>query len=204
MNSYELLRPDGAGTGIWACGECHKPHVVAWRANKPVADLNKKAAEECCAPRLCHYCGRPTEQDWSGQFEWAHAGCVPKYEPPPPHPSMANPFARLLYEKMSAISQDFWCAGWMWGNEFALWEILHGDRHEYGAGVVTYEDLEELRVLSEHANGWIWTGRGREHTPQLVTFAHWKALFAEASKLAGQDSPAQQDWTDLVWPGANE
>ena len=52
MNSYELLRP--AGTGIWACGECHKPHVVAWRANKPVADLNKKAAEECCAPRLCH------------------------------------------------------------------------------------------------------------------------------------------------------
>ena len=65
MNSHELLRPPGAGTGIWACGECHKPHVVAWRANKAVADLNKKAAEECCALRLCHYGGRPTERDWS-------------------------------------------------------------------------------------------------------------------------------------------
>jgi len=34
MNSYELLRlaGAGAGTGIWACGECHKPHVVAWGA----------------------------------------------------------------------------------------------------------------------------------------------------------------------------
>jgi ribosomal protein L37AE/L43A len=32
MNSYELLKPAGAGTGIWACGECHKPHVGAWRA----------------------------------------------------------------------------------------------------------------------------------------------------------------------------
>jgi hypothetical protein len=50
---------------------------------------------------------------------------------------MASPFARLLYKKMSAVSQDFWYAGWLRGNEFALWEILHGDRHDYGAGVVT-------------------------------------------------------------------
>ncbi len=78
------------------------------------------------------------------------------------------------------------------------------NRHEYGAGVVTYEDLEELRVLSEHANGWIWTGHGREHTPQLVTFAQWKAFFAEASKLGREASPGQRDWTDLEGPGANQ
>jgi hypothetical protein len=72
-----------ADTGIWACGECHKPHVVAWRANKLVTDLNKKGAEEeCCAPRHCPYCGRRTERDESGQFHWADAGCVPKHEPP--------------------------------------------------------------------------------------------------------------------------
>lgn len=204
MNSYELLRPDGTGTGVWACGECHKPHVVAWRANKPVADLNKKAAEECCAPHHCRYCGRPTERDSSGQFSWVHAWCVPKYEPRPPHPTMANPFARLLYHKMSAISKACWCAGWMLGNEYALWEILRGDRHEYGAGVVAFEDLEELRVLSEHAHGWIWTRRATEYTPQLVTFAQWQALFAEASKLAGRASPAQRDWSDLEWPGGNQ
>ena len=204
MNSYELLRPDGTGTGVWACGKCQKPHVVAWRANKPVAESNKKAADGCCAPRNCHYCGQPTERDWSGQFQWAHDGCVPKYEPPPPHPSMASPFARLLYEKMSAISEDMWCAGWLSGNEYALWRILHSDSHEYGLGLVAYADLEELRVLSEHANGWIWTGRGMEHTPQLVPFAQWHALFAEASKASGQASAEQRDWIDLELPGEDQ
>ena len=95
-------------------------HLIAWRADKPVADLNKKAADECCAPRNCHYCGQPTERDWSRQYQRVHDSCATKYEPPPPHPSMANPFARLLYEKMSAISGDVWCAGWLWGNEHAL------------------------------------------------------------------------------------
>lgn len=197
MNSYEHFRPDGTSTGVWACGECHKPHVVAWRANKPVADLNKKAAGDCCAPRHCPYCAQPTERDSNGQFQWAHAGCLPKYEPPPPHPSMANPFARLLYEKMSAISEDCWCAGWLSGNEYTLWEILHGDRHEYGRAAVSYEDLEELWVLSQQANGWIWTGHGRQYTPQLVTFAQWRVLFAEARKVARQASPGKPNWTDL-------
>ncbi len=197
MNSYELLRPEGTGSGVWACGECHKPHMVAWRANKPVADFNREAAEECCALRNCRYCGRPTERDWDGQFQWAHVGCVPKYEPPPPHPSMANPFARLLYKKMSDISEECWRAGWMSGNEYALWAILHGDRHAYGAGNVAYEDLEELSILSEHAYGWIWTGPARAYTPQLVTFAQWDALFAEASNMADKAAPEQRDWTDL-------
>jgi hypothetical protein len=152
----------------------------------------------------CHYCGQPTERDSSGQFRWAHDGCVPKYEPPPPHPSMANPFARLLYEKMSAISEDIWRAGWLSGNEYALWENLQGDQHDYGPGAVAHEDLDELRVLSQHAKGWIWTGRGREHTPQLVTFAQWDALFAEASKAAGEAGAEQRDWTDLELPEESE
>jgi hypothetical protein len=53
-----------------------------------------------------------------------------------------------------------------------------------------------LRVLSEHANGWIWTGPAREYTPQLVTFVEWHALFAEASKVADQAGP-EWDWADL-------
>jgi hypothetical protein len=69
---------------------------------------------------------------------------------------------------------------------------------------VAHEDLDELRVLSQHAKGWIWTGRGREHTPQLVTFAQWDALFAEASKAAGEAGAEQRDWTDLELPEESE
>jgi hypothetical protein len=119
---------------------------------------------------------------WGGQFRREHEECIPRYEPVPPHPSMTNPYARLLYQKMSAISEDSWCAGWLSGNEYALWEILHGDRHEYGWGDVRYEDLEELRILSEHARGWIWTGPDKEYTPQLVTLEEWESIRAEWGK----------------------
>jgi hypothetical protein len=51
---------------------------------------------------------------------------------------MTNPFARLLYQKMSAIREDFWAAVWWTGNEYALWEILSGDRHDYRGAVVDY------------------------------------------------------------------
>jgi Zn-finger protein len=43
MNSYEVLRPDGAGTDIWACGDCHKPHVVAGHANPTQTDWDELA-----------------------------------------------------------------------------------------------------------------------------------------------------------------
>ena len=182
MNSYELLRPDGTGTGIWSCGECHKPHLVATLAGQPASDSNRRFAEECCAPRNCRYCGQITDRDWSGQFRREHEECVPKYAPVPQHRSMTNPYARLLYQKMSDISEDSWCAGWLSGNEYALWEILHGARHEYGWGDVRYEDLEELRILSDHARGWIWTGSDKEYTPQLVTLVEWESIRAEWGK----------------------
>jgi hypothetical protein len=69
---------------------------------------------------------------------------------------------------------------------------------------VAYEDLDELRILSHQASGWIWTGRGREHTPQLVTFAQWRALFAEASRAASHAHSERRDWTGLELPGESQ
>ena len=123
-----------------------------------MSHMNRESAEKCCVPRNCQYCGEQTDRDLFGEYRWAHEKCVPKYEPAPLHPSMANPFVRLLYQKMSAISEDCWAAGWMTGNEYALWDALHGDSHRYGWSHISYEELEELRVLSELAGGWISTG----------------------------------------------
>jgi hypothetical protein len=43
MNSCELLRPGGAGTGVWACGERHKFNVVAGQANPTQTDWDELA-----------------------------------------------------------------------------------------------------------------------------------------------------------------
>jgi hypothetical protein len=94
---------------------------------------------------------------------------------------------------MSAISQDCWAAGWMMGNEYALWDALHGDSHRYGWSHISYEELEELRVLSELAGGWIWTGPPRTYTPPLVSFAVWKSIFESVD-----ESPADEIRLDLL------
>jgi hypothetical protein len=183
MNSYELLKPDAGGSGVWSCGECHKVHSGATQAGKPASDSNKTSAARCCAPRNCTYCGKTTERDQNGQFQWAHEECMPKHEPVASHSSMANPYARLLYKKMSDISENCHFAGWISDNEYSLWEIFHGDRPGYGWGSLSHEDLEELQVLSKHAEGWIWTGPAEEHTPQLVTFAQWESIRAARGKV---------------------
>jgi hypothetical protein len=164
----------------------------------PASDTNRESAARCCVPRDCRYCGRPTEKDVFGDYDWAHEGCIPKLEPEPAHPSMANPYARLLYQKMSAISEDCWCAGWTTGNEYALWELVHSENHDYGWCSVSEQDVEELRVLSEHAGGWIWTGPAHEFTPQLLPFDAWRARLEEHNSTAddirgeGDDSLGSQ------------
>lgn len=174
------MRPDLTGTGVWACGACDKVHHLgSRRADERASNTNREYAEKCCMLRTCLFCGEVTDRGPSGQYDCSHEKCIPKYEPKPPHPSMAKPFARLLYQKMSAISEDYWAACWISRNEFRLWEALQGATHRYGMSEIPGSDLDELRVLSEAAGGWIWT-ENSEQTEQLVLLEVWKSLFEGA------------------------
>ncbi len=175
MNSYPLLRPDGTASGVWACGACHRAHAQT-HGIAPVSDANHDRAERCCVPRECRICGGPTARDVLGDYPSVHDTCLPP--PRPLHLSMADPWARLLYRRMSDISEDGYAAGWRIGNEYALWRMLQGGDRRYGQIVVSSEDLDELRLLSEHAHGWIWTDRHGTDEPQLVSFATWRDLMA--------------------------
>jgi hypothetical protein len=175
MDIYQLWRPDGSPSGAWACGACHRVHAQSF-GRLPNSDDNRHRAERCCAPQSCRYCGKATAPDVLGDSSTYHLECLPA--PDPPHPSLANPWARLLYRRMSDISEDGWAAGWLLGNEFALWDAVHGGRRSYGQHVLSDEEIEELRVLSEAAQGWILTGHADEHAPQLVSFERWSAVLA--------------------------
>ena len=98
------------------------------------------------------------------------------------HPSLANPYARLLYRRMSDISEECWAAGWELGNEYALWHMLQGEPRAYGQKEVSSEDLEDLQVLSRHANGWIWSGGAGGFEPQLVGFDEWSRLLGNQAQ----------------------
>jgi hypothetical protein len=181
MNPYQLQRPTGEPSGVWACGQCGAIHFFAYMNRQPISETNRLGAEQCCAPRNCQWCGKPTEPGPYGQYPWAHPDCPPTYVPPPPHPSMSDPFARLLYEKMSSICEDRWAAGWLEGHEFEIWDALHGRCHPESTIALSPEEAEELRVLSRQAQGWIWCGGVGQHTPQLVPFDRWEELYPTRS-----------------------
>lgn len=102
--------------------------------------------------------------------------------------------AEALYELMTDISEDNYCAGWMSGLEFTLWSfVLGGVRIEcWGTDSVEVAQLDALRRLSEECGGWwIWVdyeelGTVRDHRPpewaddcgpRFLTLAEWEATY---------------------------
>lgn len=95
---------------------------------------------------------------------------------------------RALYALMAAVSEECYCAGWMMGNEFALWRILidpTGNR-QYGQSEVTGEQVADMRVLSDRIGGWIgWYDDGdepglpsEEWGPRFIPRERWDEMYA--------------------------
>lgn len=82
---------------------------------------------------------------------------------------------RELYETMSAISEDCYCAQWMLGLEHAIWGALQDGDRRYGMGEMDAERLERCRELSHELGGWIiWVDD--DEVPGLP-LAEWGARF---------------------------
>ncbi len=86
----------------------------------------------------------------------------------------AGPEARLLARLMSDLSEDYWCAGWLVGCEYALWADLTGHPvagHEPWG--ISQSEREELQVLHGLARGWIvWSEEERGEV--YLSTAEWQ------------------------------
>lgn len=96
-----------------------------------------------------------------------------------------TPLQRALYELMSEISEDCWCAGWMMGNEYSLWDaIVTGDR-TYGMGFMEEGLLASCKALSDQVGGWIeWRDDEQglpagEWGPYFIAMPDWLEKFAK-------------------------
>lgn len=62
-----------------------------------------------------------------------------------------------LLALMTGISEEYYCAGWMIGLEYACYAASKEGSIDYGMGVITERQAILLRLLSEEAGGWwIW------------------------------------------------
>lgn len=81
-----------------------------------------------------------------------------------------------LYELMSDISEDCYCAGWMHGNEFRLWDAITDpdDDRRYGMGEIEPQQVQRLKELSQLSGGW-WRWDETEG-PQFVVLERWEGI----------------------------
>jgi hypothetical protein len=93
---------------------------------------------------------------------------------------------RALYALMSDISEDCWCAGWMMGTEYVLWDMAANPAGslDWGQSTVDPRQLADLREMSQEIGGWIvWWDDAHdallppdEWGPRVVTFDEWDAI----------------------------
>lgn len=96
---------------------------------------------------------------------------------------------RQLHDRMSALSEDRYCAGWIVDNEYALWRELQAP---YCLACGGPEELRELRRLSQSLGGWIvWVCEPsvtEYRGPAFVPMAAWLPEFerdeAERARVA--------------------
>jgi hypothetical protein len=84
---------------------------------------------------------------------------------------------RMLADFMSELSEEAYCAGWMDGLEFALWEALTEERASYGRLEFDETQVNRLRALSSSCGGWIVFEDIGEET--WIPLRDWTSRFAE-------------------------
>ena len=90
----------------------------------------------------------------------------------------------LLLHRMHDISEDFWCAGWIGGLEYDLWDFVVGKTETYGTYVrSSLDDLdrEHLKQLAEDAGGWYYYSFEPGHGEQFIAMDEWLKMYEGAN-----------------------
>lgn len=111
-----------------------------------------------------------------------------------------NDKQRELYETMSNISENCYCAGWIIGNEYEIWQDLQTGNRHYGLAEIDSDALEKCRRLSQELGGWIvWCDADDEPNlpieewgPRFVPMAHWMEMVKANTYLSvGEADPVE-------------
>jgi len=91
--------------------------------------------------------------------------------------SIRRSLRKRLLSLMREISEDHYCAGWMGGLEYSLWQAVlqHPQPYEFGFGPIAEENVAELKDLAEELQEWaVWDDETRE---KLIPLEDWRQIF---------------------------
>jgi hypothetical protein len=104
---------------------------------------------------------------------------------------------RALYQLMSDISEACYCAGWMSGNEYTLWEMVSNPSasRNYGMDEVDATDLADLREMAAESGGWIrWRD---DEEDQTLPSTEWGPVFTPMADWLPMYERRMVQWTKL-------
>lgn len=87
-----------------------------------------------------------------------------------------------LLGMIKGISEWSWCAGWMSGIEYQLWDAKPGQR--IGQETLTERQATLLRLLSEECDGWWYWDKGAG--PKFVRLDKWREKVAALAVPNGE------------------
>jgi hypothetical protein len=203
-NPIPLADPQGV-IYAYACGVCHhvraNSHFIGPHDPERVDRMAKSYEDDAARCCTCQRCGNVLTT--KERAVWASGNCdacrpivekeraeaVAQHET---EEEVANkrkakaleaakdvPAAQLLALRMSELSEEHYCAGWLHGLEYSLWAMLQGGNRLFGLGEVSVKALAELLALHLKCGGWwFWEENCGE---VFVTTAEWEKILAAAS-----------------------
>lgn len=106
--------------------------------------------------------------------------------PPPPDRDYFEAYTHLtdpqldLYDRMSEISEECFCAGWIGDNEYDIWNALQHSDPSPGCRRMSPRLLRRCQQLSTEIGGWIYWADG----PQFAPMAQW-LMMVDARRKPG-------------------
>ncbi len=134
---------------------------------------------------MMHVWDNPEDECWNDIPLDGPIAPTPTSAPyPEPYPYFTDD-QHDLYDRMRQISEEGFCAGWIFDNEYNIWNAITLSQPAPGYGVINPRLLRRCKKLSDEIGGWIyWTQDG----PKFAPMAQWLAM-VEARRNAGR-SPA--------------
>jgi hypothetical protein len=165
-----LTAPDGR-VFAYACPRClHVNSSLSGGDLQKRIEWSWKGADRCCR---CRDCGVVVDSQWKircaacevkerARWDAYVEKTQPEWDAQAERREIALALAKdtnaavLLRTLMSDISEEYWCAGWLSGLEFTLWQLLNGGQREIGmfGRDVSEDQVADLKRLSEQAGGW--------------------------------------------------
>lgn len=193
-----LTAPDGT-VYAYACGRCRRVKGGSEYASRvysddevaQMANHSRNDAERCCT---CRGCGASIDEPYGmcapckaadeerrrvreAQIK-AEDEAYERLREQSLEAASDRRAATALERLMSDISEDHYCATWLCGLDAALWHYVVNGPGQFGMGMITEADIEQLKALADGAGGW-WHWPDGAHGTLFVPMAEWLEMYGK-------------------------